>query len=666
MNLNLASHARRRSTGPSGRFSGALLAALVLASWTAAGPAWADVDLYQSPAASAPAAYQEPPALQARVAAGELPPVTERLPQNPRVVLSTPERQVGKSGGEIRTLVGGAKDTRLLVVFGYARLLCYDENLDLVPDIAEKIEVEDGRIFTITLRKGHKWSDGEPFTTDDFRYWWEDVANNEELSPTGPPNLMLVDGAPPVFEILDEITVRYTWAQPNPYLLANLAGARPLFIYSPAHYLKRFHEKYADPAELEAKIAETQVRNWAQLHNRLDNLYRFDNPDLPTLQPWMNTTAPPSQRFIGVRNPYYHRVDEAGQQLPYLDEFRLEVVNSSLIPAKSGAGETDLQARGLSLRDYTFLKTEEERSGLEVRLWRTVRGSEYALYPNLNTVDDAWRAVFRDRRFRQALSLATDRDEINQLIYLGLGSPGNHSVLPGSPLYKPEYREAYASLEPKKANALLDEMGLTERDGAGLRKLPDGRSMEIVIETAGESSQETDILELIRDQWLKVGIKMHSKPSQREVLRNRIFAGETLMTLWFGYENGVPTPDMSPGEFAPTQQYSYQWPKWGQYYETSGGAGTAIDMPEAQELMDLFHAWTKATGEKDRKAAWSRILEIQAEEVFTIGLVAQIPQPVVVSRKLRNVPKEGIFNWDPGAQFGMYRTDSFWLDTKGG
>ena len=80
-------------------------------------------------------------------------------------------------------LVGRAKDTRLMVVYGYARLVGYDRQLDLEPDILESVDVEDGRIFTLHLRKGHRWSDGEPFTSEDFRYWWEDVANNEALEP---------------------------------------------------------------------------------------------------------------------------------------------------------------------------------------------------------------------------------------------------------------------------------------------------------------------------------------------------------------------------------------------------------------------------------------------------------------------------------------------------
>ena len=638
-----------------------LLAALTAAWLTPPGSASASLEIYEGPRLPASVEILETPSLEATVAAGGLPPIQGRVPKPPRVVPVSKERGLGRQGGELRTLVSKAKDTRLLVVYGYARLIGYDEDLNLVPDILERVEVEDGRRFTFKLRQGHRWSDGQPFTAEDFRFFWEEVANNEEISPAGPPKVLLVDGEAPKVEFPDETTVRYTWAKPNPFLLTALAGARPLFIYQPAHYLKQFHKSHANPDELAALVKAAKARNWAALYNRKARQYRYNNPELPTLQPWINTTAPPSQRFVAVRNPYYHRFDPAGRQLPYIDTMVLQVAGSSLIPAKTGAGETDLQARGLNFSDYPFLKSNAERNNYDVGLWRTVRGSQVALYPNLNVNDPAWRDLVRDERFRRAISLAIDRNEINQVIYFGLGLVGNQSVLPDSMLHKPNYRSSYAQFNLEAANKLLDSLGLSARDDRGVRLLPDGRPMDIVVETAGENTEEVDVLELIHDSWLKVGIKLFSKPSQREVLRNRIFAGETLVSMWFGYENAVPTPRMSPGEFAPTRQHSFHWPKWGQYFETSGRAGEPVDMRWPKELLGLYHAWRDAKSQSEQEKTWQRILEIHADQVYTIGLVAQVPQPVVVSNKLRNVPKEGIFNWDPGAQFGMYRPDSFWL-----
>ena len=598
----------------------------------------------------------DPPMLRLDVGQGKLPPLEKRLPQPPLVVQTdTP----GRHGGTLHSLVGRSRDTRLLVVYGYARLIGYDRDLNLVPDILESYEVQEGRIFTLKLRKGHRWSDGQPFTTEDFRYYWEDVANNKELSPAGPPVDLLVDGQPPKFEVLSETVVRYTWPKPNANFLPRQAGASPLFLYRPAHYLKPFHKKYSEKVR-RAEAEGTAKRRWSAVHNRADNLYESDNPDLPTLQPWMNTTKPPADRFIAVRNPYFHRVDEQGRQLPYIDRFILAVADPKLIPAKTGAGEADLQARDVNFNNYTFLKQGEKQNGYRTLLWRPGKGSHFALFPNLNVNDPVWRQVLRDVRFRRALSLAIDRSLVNQVLYFGLAIEANNTVLPQSPLFREQYRDRWARYDRKQAAQLLDQVGLKMgRDG--VRRLPDGRALEIIVETAGESTEQTDVLELIRETWREVGIKLFSKPSQREAFRNRIFAGETVMSVWSGLENGLATADTSPEELAPTSQLQLQWPKYGQHYETKGKSGETPDIPEVKELMRLYQAWVESASRQDRDRAWHAMLELHAEQQFVIGVVAGVPQPVVARQNLMNVPERGFYNWDPGAFFGIYRPDTFWF-----
>jgi len=614
--------------------------------------------------ASALAEFQESPALTAQVVAGNLPPVTERLPAVPFVdPMDRPWQSPGTYGGTLHMLMASARDLRQMTVYGYARLVGYNTELELIPDILESVEVEDERIFTFHLRHAHRWSDGAPFTTEDFRYWWENVANNEELSPTGPPITLIVDGEAPRFEVLDETRIRYAWTKPNPNLLHALAGAAPLYLYAPAHYLKQFHQDYADPDELAQMVAERRLRNWAALHNHMGNLYTNQNPDLPTLQPWVNTTEPPSARFVFKRNPFFHRVDPQGRQLPYIDQVRIYIAASSNIPIKVGAGASDLQARYIRFDNYTFLKSTEEREKQKVRLWRTALGARIALYPNLNVNDEEYRALFRDVRFRRALSLAINRDEINQVIFFGLAIEGNNTILPASPLYRDDYRDSWTEFDLERANRLLDEIGLNERDDRGVRLLPDGRAIEIIVETAGESTEETDVLELIRDSWSKIGIRLHTRPSQREIFRNRVFSGETQMTIWTGVENALPDADMSPTEFAPVKQEYLQWPKWGQYAQTKGRSGEPVDLPAAEELLELYHAWEATTDHSKRAEIWRRMLEIHADQVFTLGVIAGVPQPVVIKESLQNLPEEGLYNWDPGAFFGIYHLDSLWFDT---
>ena len=610
---------------------------------------------------------EEPPLLAADVAAGKLPPLAQRLPATPLVVdIQRPGWTPGRYSAEVRTLLAKDRDIRMMAVYGYSRLVGYDEHLKLVPDILERIDNVDNRVFTLHLRPGHKWSDGHPFTTEDFRYYWEDVANNKDLSPFGLPHVLMVQDRGPKVEVLDATTVRYTWAAPNPRFLPALAAPSPLYIFRPAHYLRQFHAKYVGLEEANERAKAAGSRNWAGLHQKMDEQFRFDNPKLPTLEPWINTTPLPTTRFVLVRNPYFHRVDRNGRQLPYIDRIIVNVTDDKLIPARAGAGDVDLQVRYLRFDNYTFLKQGEERNRYHVYLWEKALGTQIALYPNLNAQDPEWRKLMRDVRFRRALSLGINRHEVNEVVYFGLGKESGNTVLQRSPLFRPEFRTAWTQFDIKRANALLDAIGLTQRDDNGLRLLPDGRPMELVVDTAGESTEETDVLELIRDSWRQLGIALFSRPSQREVFRKRVFSGMSVMSVWSGLNNGIATADMSPAELAPTTQEQLQWPMWGQYYEQNRRGGEVPSLPEVEELVRLNDAWGSTSDAAERERIWLRMLAIQADQVYTIGVVARSLQPVVVSDELRNVPKEGVYSWDPGAYFGMYHPDTFWIDRKEG
>lgn len=604
----------------------------------------------------------EPPLLASLVADGSLPPLAERLPANPaQIDFAALDKTVGQYGGDLRLLFGRSKDARLMSVYGYSRLVGFNPDLEIVPDILADVSVEEGRIFTLTLREGHRWSDGAPFTSEDFRYWWEDVALNETLSPVGPPIQLLVGEELPTVEIVDPITVRYSWSRPNPSFLPALAGATPLWIFYPAHYVSQFHIDHGDAAWIEATVEEREMRNWAALHNKMDNMGRMDNPDLPTLEPWLLTTEGPSDRLVFARNPYFHRVDPEGRQLPYIDRVIVNIASGDLIAAKTATGDTDLQARNLSLADAPLLKQNEAAHDYSMVLWGTGQGSRLALYPNLHVNDPVWREVLRDVRFRRALSLAIDRDDLNAALYFSLAVPGGNTILPQSPLYSEGLTTQWATLDYGLANELLDGMGLDQRNGSGIRLLPNGDPVEIIIETAGEDSEGADMLELIGESWQEIGVAMFIRPQQREAMYERVFAGETVMAVFNGIDNGIPTADMAPSEFAPTTQGQLQWPKWGQFYETKGAAGEPIDMPAAERLMAHYHDWRAAGDQPTRDAIWREMVAIYTENVFTIGTIAQVPQPVVISNRLRNVPVNGIYNWDPGAHFGIYRPDSFWL-----
>jgi len=605
---------------------------------------------------------RETPMFADQVKSGALPPVAERIPNPPWIVRKFAGGDgPGQPGGQLNMLVASARDTRLMTIYSYTRLIVYDDQFKLHPDILESYEAKDSREFTFKLRAGHKWSDGHPFTTEDFRFFWEDIANNKELSPSGPSVELLVDGKPPKVEIIDERTIKYSWDKPNPYFIESQARAAPLFLFRPAHYLKKFHPKYTDPAEIAKSAKGGQGGSWVQIYRRLDVMYANGNIDLPSLNPWVNTTPSPAQRYVFVRNPFYHRIDEKGQQLPYIDKVIFTQAATNLVPAKAGLGEADLQPRYLNMRDYTFLKKSARNSGVDVRLWESGSGSQIALYPNLNANDREWRKLFRDVRFRRALSLAIDREEMNQVVYIGLAKPSNNTIMERSTLFKPEYASKWAQSDPKLANKLLDEIGLTKRDKQGFRLLPDGRLAVIVVESLSEETEDADALHLITEYWKKIGIKMVVKSQTRENFRMRTFSGEALITAYAGVVTAMPTPDTSPKEFAPTTQGGLQWPKWGMYVESKGKQGEKCDMEAACKLLDYVREWESASDEAGRRAAWEKILQTSADEVFSIGTVNGISQPVVVGSKVRNVPKEGYYAWDPGGYIGLYQPDTFWV-----
>ena len=601
----------------------------------------------------------ETPMFIDQVKSGALPPVDKRIPQQPRII----ERFAGGDGpgthgGQLNMLISGSRDTRLMTVYTYTRLIVYDDKFQLHPDILESYEVKEGREFTLRLRAGHKWSDGHPFTTEDFRFFWEDVANNSDLSPSGPSVELMVDGQPPKVEIIDERTIRYSWAKPNPHFIESQARAAPLFLFRPAHYLKTLHGKYTPEEEI---LKVHKGSRWANVFRRQDAMYGNSNVDMPTLNPWVLTTLPPAQRFVFARNPYFHHIDQKGQQLPYINDVIMTVAAANLIPAKAGLGEADLQPRYLSMRDYTFLRKSAQTSKVEVRLWEAGSGSQLALYPNLNASEEVWRKLNRDVRFRRALSLGIDRDELNEVIYIGLGKPSANTIMQRSELFKPEYASKWSTYDPELANKLLDEVGLKKRNAQGIRLLPDGESATIVIEHSGEGTEEADALSLIADQWKKIGIKMLIKPQTRENFRLRTFSGDAIMTAFAGFVTAVPTVDTSPKEFAPTMQGGLQWSRWGMYVESKGKQGEACDMPSACKLMDYLREWETSIDAAVRRKAWDQILAANADEVFSIGTVNGIRQPIVVGPQVRNVPKEGYWAWDPGGYIGLYQPDTFWI-----
>jgi peptide/nickel transport system substrate-binding protein len=272
--------------------------------------------------------------------------------------------------------------------------------------------------------------------------------------------------------------------------------------------------------------------------------------------------------------------------------------------------------------------------------------------------------LLRDVRVRRALSLAINRHEINQQFYFGLAHEAANTVLDSSPLHKPEYDKAWAAYDPDKANALLDEAGM-KRNADGLRVLSDGRVAELIVEMRNDN-EEADAMELVRDYWGALGLKVYPRTLDLEVMRRRFLSGDTVMSVWTGLSVGEATADMPPEELAPVSSAQGNWPKWGQYTETAGKAGQPVDLPEAKRLLDLYRDWRVSSSLAERRAIWDQMLQIFTDQVFTIGTVNGVFQPVVTRKTLRNLPEKGVYSFAPGAYFGIYMLDTLWFDEESG
>ena len=319
---------------------------------------------------------------------------------------------------------------------------------------------------------------------------------------------------------------------------------------------------------------------------------------------------------------------------------------------------------GIDFTDYAFLKDAEKRYPVRVALWKRTQGSRLALLPNLNTADPRWKPLLRDVRMRRALSLAIDREEINKAVFYGLGKESADTVLPESPLYKPEYAQAWVARDPDQANKLLDELGLTGRDDDGIRLLGDGRSAQMVVETAGESTLETDVLELVTDHWRQVGIALFIRTSQRDVFRSRAMAGEIMMSMWSGIDNGVPTADMNPGALAPTMTIS-----------CNGRCGAPIINPTARSASSptwrkppSWSSWSSNGAARpcmtNAQQCGPRCSASTPSRCFRSASSTRTQQPVLCAARMKNLPGDALYGFEPTSYFGVYMPDTFWLDNR--
>ncbi|MGC9001591.1 MAG: ABC transporter substrate-binding protein [Dictyoglomus sp.] len=594
--------------------------------------------------------YNESPMTAALVREGKLPPVEQRLPKNPIVV--KPLEEVGVYVRTLRRAWMGPGDR-----WGIAKI-CYDANnlmrwasdsKTILPWLVEKYTVsKDGRVFTFKLREGLKWSDGHPMTTDDVIFWYEDVIGNEELTPTFPSGFVQ-DGVRAKFIKVDDYTFRIEFKNPNPmfiytfptqgWFIDNSKGS--FAFYAPKHYLMQFHPKYTPKDKLEALAKQKGFNKWYELFQFMIDY--IQNPDLPTMSPWKIVSKSPNEPvFVMERNPYYPVVDTEGNQLPYIDRLvHYLVSDAEMINMKAVAGEIDFQARHMRLPNYTLFMQNKDKGNYRILIWRTGTGADPAIYLNQNVKDPVKRKLFQDARFRQALSLAINREEINKILFFGLGVPMQAAIPPGSAYYDKAWAQAYAQYDPGRAKILLDSIGLkVGKDG--FRIGPDGKPIELIVSfTTYPGSANMSTMELIKSYWEKIGIKTIIKQVDRSLYTTQCNSGDIEIGVWV--MDRMSNVAISAGRLLGTWTDGPWAPLYARWYWTKGQEGEE-PTGDIKKIYDLWDEFNRTVDARKRDTIIRQIIALHRKNIWIIGTVGGIPQLVIVNNKLRNVP-DGIL-WD--------------------
>ena len=624
---------------------------------------WRDVNYAEGPR-GAWWPQGEPPLLAPLVRAGRLPPVAERTGPEP-VVLAGLETATGRYGGTWHRLGTDTEDIEGVLAsrLSYAALVRWSpQGYPIVPHLAKSWSASpDRRVWTVTLRPGLRWSDGHPFTTADILFWWQWEALYFKSNSHGLNNYAFMQHAGRVgrIEAVDPLTVRFSFDDPHTLFLEKLASAVECF--RPAHYLRPYHPALGDPALIARTMQALNLPSRQSVYERLVNRC---NPEHPRMWPWIyadyRSAAP--QGF--VRNPYYFAVDPQGRQLPYLDRVLFDVKSRAMISAAIAGGELSMQDRHIDFEDYTLLASEAPRRGYHLLHWFNATRTWAQLSPNLNhrvhPGDPAsrWKhQLLNAPAFRQALSLAVDRPEIIAAVFNGVGEPAQNSPGPGSPYGHAGHFHSFTAYDPARAGRMLDALGLAQRDPEGFRTFPDGTRMTWFLNLA--EFYLPDTAQMIAEQWSRVGLRALVQVHPRALWQVEQAALEHDFTYWTGLEEFMPMLD--PRYYAPINGSSFFAPAWGRWYSAGGLRGRPeADLPgmeapppghPARRAMELYDRAQTAATEADRLARFREILDIAAEQVWSISVATPPPALVAVQDGLHNVPDgalTGFFFMTPG------------------
>lgn len=593
-----------------------------------------------------PSSFSEAPMLATRVEAGELPPVEERLPRDPLVI--EPTELIGEYGGVLRGAFTGPGDRPRYERWNNDYTVFWNTGAtELRPRLAHRWEPnEDASQWTIYLREGLKWSDGAPFTADDYIWWYEYILTNEQLVPAL-PWYMQWGGDVAQFEKVDDYTFTITFAESFPswpetmaseangYLIMGRTGGG---LYAPQHYLEQFHADVVGEEAANAAAQAAGYENWA-----IYFLTRADasmNLDSPVMSPWRPTTILASNELIFERNPYFWGVDTAGNQLPYVDTISLELVEElEVLNLRAIAGNYTIQGRHIDFAKLPVIRENSAAGDYFVDFWNSSTRHPAAVYFNVDWNEDPAIAEYtaHNVEFRRALSLAIERDEINETFFLGVGTPTSLCPANTPPYFNSErWDEQWATFDPEQANQILDEIGLDQKDGEGYRLLPNGERLTLHLDAvSGSFLDYPGIGERISQMWAEnIGIEMIVNPVERSLWVERTQANQSMMNL---FETGEFNPIALP-RLLPTERWGPVAQSWSRVPHPDPAA---YDGPEWLKALVAKH-W-EAMSEPDpelRHQLFVEATEIMCDNQATLGVVVDVPvYTTIIKNNVRNVPK---------------------------
>jgi ABC-type dipeptide/oligopeptide/nickel transport system permease component/ABC-type transport system substrate-binding protein len=616
----------------------------------------------------------EAPVLAELVRKGKLPSVTERVGSEPVVMEGVDG--IGRYGGTWYRLVNSIQDFGTI----YWRMSASNlvrwspQGYPIVPHVAKSWEISsDQRVYTFTLRRGMKWSDGAPVTSDDIVYWYEHEVNYFNVQP----RMMRAGATFGRVEKVDELAVRFVFDQPNPLFLERLASTGMNYDdYTehivPAHFLRKYHPALGDPELIRRTMEAYQLSSPVAVYKKVKH---YLNPEHPRLWPWVLHTYQPTAPQTFVRNPYYFAVDPRGNQLPYLDRLVLDIKSNSLIAVSAANGELAMQERHLRYEDHSLLVGSATRHGYEVYHWKPSTQSVFTIYPNLNRrVDPArpetkWKHdLLNDARFRQALSLAINRRAIIDAEFHGQAEPAQIAPPPDSPYHHAGLSQAFTDYDSARAGRLLDEIGLSHRDADGFRVLPDGTHLTFVLNFTDYTSPGP--AQFVADDWAAVGVRVLLRSRARKLFEQEKLTYEHDFTVWTGESEFYPL--VEPRNFVPTYYESFFAPAFGTWFQYGGlhGAPAALRPNAAAPVvgspvwraMEILEDTLTLPDEATRIARFREIEDIAAENVWTISIATPPPQLVVVKNGFRNVPRVALFGANLQSPGNAGLETYFWAD----